>query len=1714
MFKRIFAWLCCVLPMGAGAVDISGDVIVTGESTDWQNAMSSGATIKIVQGNGINDSDDGATYGINFANDFVVGQPTDGTFSSVGSLYVMDNANQNKSFSINSVQTVSFGGVMQILDGWGLQIAGHVFSDNYTNAAVTVGSVNVGGASVLGLYNLKDVQVNGVVDVLAGATLNADTVGAFSAGNVNTSGIMNISASKLNQDSGAATSGNVSVAGLNVLAGTATVDAAGDFDVAGSVQNNAVLDISAGGQINIDGNVSNNVSTLTVRKGLLTVDGNMTNGSGTELVLSNLQGWYVSGQNSNGYSFVNSGDFEAVVSGKTDLEYGWDLSGMSADNVFSLTTGQLDLGTNNLIVNNTKSFQLNVTDGDVNLGEIVNGSGEKYLGVNVSGDLVVQSVLDQAQGVVSSENPMGFTTDIAAENVTINTTVNTVSGASAKIYAMDGLVVDGAISNLGGLTLGGATVQLQGVVNAGESAELIINGDGGTDGSVTVNGSFVNGSSANEYDASVSVSANTINFTGGLINYSGSFDIVGSQLNVGQLSALGGVVFVDTFGVSASGITVDGGTLNLDNSVANMIVTGRVDVAGDVVLGGTADIADNINIGAANFVLNASNDISVDNIDASKSGFSAQFISNDIEVGQGVNIANGSVVTFGNDAVNATSGLEIAGQMTVADGGVAEIYSNTTGVGALVNNGLIKAHGNSIVATNGDLNISGLVRFGNSATDIAGLSLLDTSLFVLQNESADKNIYLGGVSVDSGKTLYVESGQNISVANDITNVGTLIMDAVDNNVVSGAVTNYGAINVTAQNINLQDVVNNTSGTINLFTKIDSNSNVKTDLVTVNSISNSGSLKIAYFDSGSAVDLLTSTGLVENISGNMDLYAKQLDVAGLSVTGGTVNVYAPSVAVVQNDISVTGDVVQGGATGNLNLINTNKLVADNFIVTRDFDVSAGDVLYELNDSVKITGDLTVANGADAEFAVADIFSVNDLTNYGDTTITAYGGINVSGVVENNSGVLDLNSDLSDITVGALTAKYSGNVLLSGASITSDGMFYVDGILGQNTGNAVVDIKENSYVMNLANMSVGGIKQTGSLTINSSDIYVGGDIDADDLRFAANPVNNWMNVEIAGNVSGNVGFVGLEKMRITGDYTFNDNSYIHAAVLPYATGTQINTTDVNYWASVSLKNDDSFGKITNAPNAKPMIEVFGKLQSDLTLSGLGSADVSYLQDAQIGIDVFDVVDTDTAIWLLYADAGIYDFGTKIRNLNVKFCNEDGTICVPYFNNLDKDNPDGLPAYVSVRDTDDNSVADSLYIVFDNQFGGPIQVFGIQPIVGRDPMHTQSEFVAAGALDNMVAGQLEHKKFYNRTLIEVLPLVFADTNLSRVGTELYNRMENYAINPEPVTWTNFSGLFENFEIEQVAASVALNEHTAFRSFEDRMIDEFIWNRNRNLKKSWLDVDYGMFYQNTVNGHNTDGDRFSISGGFDWQESNTLILGLTGRVSHTLSKISHSLDLSYADINQLGYINSRVSDTNVGLGGYLMKILGEKYRMYGNVFMDVHVFDVERNQTFVDTIEGNGTAFSLISEFGLMHDILNQYIVGNAYARVGYNFGFDVKEKAGGDDYMRLKSDGYVVLIPGYSLTAQKRIYPSAWFQIRPYASIGVEYDVLGMPDDAQYKFAVATQYTDNDIEINPLWANIGGGIEMLSANGVQVGLDYRYQYNSDLQLHNIRLSGSYRF
>ncbi len=1724
MIKKLISLVCCLLPIGAGAVVVgpeAGQNSISTEQSAWTDAIGAGNTITI---NSANVNGITSQNGFSIAGNMYVGADSD-QGSEFGDLYVL-NIVQNP-FTVVSTGDVSIGAMLQVLDGKSLGFKTSDSNPTAFNLTVGAGQVNEGiyigtdaQNATLTLAGISALTVNGSVIAYGDFSVNANSVDV---------GLVNVNAGNTNIVS----AGTVSMGGLvsksgagitNVSAGTTIVSD-------GTIQNNADdMTIAATGDIDVTGNLENAVaSDMTISGGDLVVSGTMKNDVNGGTMTLNLTGWRVNGGTDASYSFVTNGDLYATVAGDTYFEYGLNLGGMTTDNVFSLDTGTLTFGDNattqtwfNAFSNKLDNFNLAVRDGDIDVGTILNGvSADNVVNTDAQMSILAQNVsvttvrnqgdtlVIKAADLDSGYDVTAPASDLSVGNITVSGQIIANAGTTTDIIAAGVLDADGAVSNAGVMELNGNTVNLLSVSNTGVDADLTVSSLTAASGMVNISGAVTN------TGGNTTIWAKDVNVSGVITNNSGVTTIRGSDTNggavkLGALVASGGVMNLNALAGDATVdgvVTVSGGSLNLGDSLRNLTVGGSVQVAGDITVSSTdATGAGNVNISASGtppFVLSADAVVIDGNISAVADDVvrNLQIDSVLISVGKDATVENTGYLMLGKEA---TAYVDIAGNLTFNNGGTFETYANDLVVGALSGDSKFIAHGASITADTGDIDIVGNVYFDADNDPVAptsGLVVRTTDELTLKTTASGADINVGAVSVGIGNTLAFDSMDAIKIGGVLANNGTVSADAGGEFVVTGAVNNTGTVNVSADAVVLAGIANDGDMEI-----------VSTGAIDAGDITTSDSLVI-----NAGTDIVA--GAISQTGSVMDVTADWLQAQSLVVNGsvGTqANIDATQVDVAGN-VNVSGDFAQGGTNGMLNLVATD-FSAGTLTIGGDFIATSGNTTYDVDTNVRITGDIDVVAGTVTTLNVGNNIIASNLTNAGTLTIDATQGIELDEIV-NNSGTLTLDSgnDALDFATLALNA---GNLVLRGLEMNMTGAIATGAMLYQNWGSTLADkdinIATDVYEMTTAGVDVSGIRQDGKLTINTSDIDVGGDIVASDLRFVATPRGNWMNVNVAGNVSGNVGFIGLEKMSIGGNYTFNDGSQINAAILPYAvSGGDINETDINYWATVSLNDDQTLGQITNATDASALITVGGKFESDLNMLGALTAD-GKLGTPQIGINIFDIVDQGTAIWLLHAQDGVSDLATKIRNLNVSFCNADGSVCYDYLTSLDANNgsDEDLPAYISVRDVDDNGVADSLYIVFDPRFGGPVEVFKIQPIVAREDDYTNGEYVSAGALDDMIAGQLINKKFYNRTPIEVIPLIFDGTNLSVMANELYNRMEDYVLNRDGGALARFSRLFQVREIEQIAGSIALNEHTSFRSFEDRMFDEFIWNRNRNLKKAWLDVDYGMLYQNIDDGKHTDGNRFSISGGFDWQESNTLVLGLTGRVSHTSSKAHDDMDLSYTGYSAMGDVKIDVADTNIGLGGYLMKILGEKTRLYGNAFMDLHVLDVNRYQNYVDTIDGDGTAFSLMSEWGLMHDILNQYIVGNAYARIGYNFGFSVKEKSAGDDYMRLKSDGYFVLTPGYSLIAQKRIYPSAWFQIRPYASVGVEYDVFGAPDFAKYKFAVADEFTKYDIDIDPLWANIGGGVELLSARGIQFGVDYRYQYNDDIQLHNIKVSGSYRF
>ena len=1055
----------------------------------------------------------------------------------------------------------------------------------------------------------------------------------------------------------------------------------------------------------------------------------------------------------------------------------------------------------------------------------------------------------------------------------------------------------------------------------------------------------------------------------------------------------------------------------------------------------------------------------------------------DIEVQGNVDNMAASMMTFdgGNIMVSGTMSNQAAsGTLKILNASSLVVLGTDTGGVSFVNKGTFDGnvsgtttfvHGvdlsgmtasNEFKLTTGSLDLGTMrdLQLTHGTVDITTTSNSALSFATVANET-DGKVKMNSAGNFTAETLKNNSEMEIRAV-DLTadelivgNVAKTTLSATNALTLNGDISSAGITMLTGGNITLQNVTN--TGTMTIKAPTDTTGQIS---IAGNLVSSGNTYTLLHARQIRVTGDVTNSGnAVTEILGS-DTAGGDIQLGQLLVSGGTLNLKSLTGGVATSSVSLTGgtitvDSVTRSITATNNVEIAGSLSATGAVASGDGDMSVGAtgtpfVLTSTGGNITIGGNINVDNGAEIQL-IANNISSHDVVN-------------------------------------------NGAITLGGRSLDVENTFNATNLYQKFTG-----------VLNAGDVNI----DADSYRISATDFNLGGNLNATNLTVFAVPATH-LNANIAGNLSGGVTFANLGQMHVGGDYAFTDTSKVFANISNKSSMAGL----PNYWSSVSLA-DGTLGQITNATSGNgALITVDGKFASDLSLGLTPSGGIGGGASDQIGIALRELADAGDAIWLVYAQGGITESGDKLRNLNVVICNASGSICYDYF--------DGMPAgnssaYLTMRDTDGNGTSDSIYVVFDPRFGGPVELFKIQPIVARNAEHTDGEYVSAGALDNIIADQMAKQGFTGRHAIELLPVLFRGTNLETMANELYGRMEHYNTYRDSAPLSRFSRLFQAREIEQVAGSVILNEHTSARSFEDHMLDEFIWNRNRNLKKAWVDAEYGMLFQKVSDGKHADGNRFNITGGFDWQHTNTLILGLAGRVSHTSTDVSDAMNLGYTTENPFiaGHVDAKVANTNIGLGGYLMQTLGEKTRAYGNAFLDLHVFDITRHQTFVNgAIDGSGTAFALNTEWGLLHDWLNQYIVGNMYARAGYNFGFSVTEKVGGHDYMKMKSDGYLSFTPGYSLTAQKRIYPSVWFQVRPYATIGVEYDVLGAPDNAKYKFATAKKFTSYDIDIDPLWANIGGGVEMLSVTGFQVGLDYRYQYNQDIQLHNIRVSGSYRF
>jgi hypothetical protein len=950
--------------------------------------------------------------------------------------------------NLATLQSVA-GDSLTIASGGTLSNSGTLMF-NTTGSNITVGS---GGSLVNnGTIELEasgeTLKVTGTTTNASGASLTIEGGSAATfTGNVNNSGTFTTGFSGGNNTvtvtgtftnaSGAtlALDGSGDVVNLNTLSnsGSVTIGTGSTLNLTGGGQ--GITDVAQGSELTVQGKlnvkngstVTNGLGNLTSVEGVLNLDNGQTNAvtpnSGTLTVASNGQlnlsdtrasntTLSITGNVSNSGAFstgffggtntVNvSGTFTNNSGGTVDIYAGFEIGGAGTDlvNIATLSnSGTINLfepgstlaitGTGTL----TNSGTLNLTQGTLKFSSssaTLTGGGTLTLG--------------NSSGTETGTIQVG-----SGDTGTLTNSNNTITGYGNLGNGTLTLVNHGTISANGSVSSGALTVQpgSGGMTNTGTISAT-------NQGTLVLEGTFNNkggtiealGESGGTVNATVEMAAGTV-INGGTLSTTTVGSNTGVIENAGTVT-LNGVTNAGTYTDSA------GTTTKLDGTITN---TGSITLSGstlslgnDVTLNGAGTVV--LSNSATNLITGATSGLTLTNANTIEG---AGTISNLGIVNTGTIAANQSTKLI---ILPSSAGLNNQGTLSVSTGDTMQI--GTSAGGALLNF-------SGTTLTGGTYAVSGTLQFGASGTsvvtDAANISLTGADAAIIN--FGGHNVLTKLATITSAGGLTLSSDANFTTSGNFTNNGKLIVNSGSNFSVTGALSNFssstdtltggsytvggklnfaGADIVTdAANITLNgagEIVNSTSsgnGLANLATITSAGSftlGSKANFTTVGNLTDDGKLTV---DSGST---LTVSGRLTNFNSSTNTL-----VSGTYTVGGTLKFTDANIVNNAADLTITGTsakILNGTANGLANFANN----AGAFTVTGDGNFTTGSAAF--TDS----GRVTVANGSTMTVGGGNSYTESAGTTTVDGTLSANGGINVTGGSILGSGKLSGN-----VTVG--------------------------------------------------------------------------------------------------------------------------------------------------------------------------------------------------------------------------------------------------------------------------------------------------------------------------------------------------------------------------------------------------------------------------------------------------------------------------------------------------------------------------------------------------------------------------------------------------------------------------------------------------------------------------------------------------------------------------
>ncbi|WP_236860023.1 autotransporter-associated beta strand repeat-containing protein [Brucella abortus] len=605
----------------------------------------------------------------------------------------------------------------------------------------------------------------------------------------------------------------------------------------------------------------------------------------------------------------------------------------------------------------------------------------------------------------------------------------------------------------------------------------------------------------------------------------------------GLEKADGGTLILTGANTYTGGTAISGGTLQLGDGATNGSVQGAISTGADAAhkgvlairaaAGTPATIGNTISGTGSVSVLGGTVTFSVANSYTGGTTLAGgtTIVTADANLGAvGTNVAlnNGATLRFGAN-LDATHSFTHAFQLGTVASDVGTLDTDGHDVAM---SGVISGAGGLMKSGTGTVTLSG-------ANSYTGGTKVSAGTLVVANDNTGG----GTTTVDVGAGLQIGTGGTSgSLAGDIANDGTLVVDRSDAIGLSGAISGAGGL------------TKNGAGTLTL-----SGANSYTGATTVSA----GILTLTGDNTGGGTttvdaraELHIGTGgasgsLAGNIVNDGALVVDRSGVIGLSgVISGTgglmksgtgtvtlsgVNTYTGGTTLTAGTLAAASDNNLGGASGGLTFnggtlqvmgtswTSTNRAVslqagggtfdiedaANNFAVTQGVAgagglTKSGSGTLTLSGANSYTGATTVS--------ASTLVVANDNTGGGTTTVDVGAGLQigtggVSGslagdIVNNGTLVVDRSNafDLANVIsgTGSLTKNGAGTLTLSGVNSYTGGTTVSAGILtltGDNTGGgtttvdagAVLQIGTGGTSGNLA----GDIANNGALVVNRSD-----------------------------------------------------------------------------------------------------------------------------------------------------------------------------------------------------------------------------------------------------------------------------------------------------------------------------------------------------------------------------------------------------------------------------------------------------------------------------------------------------------------------------------------------------------------------------------------------------------------------------------------------------